>query len=139
MAYPRGIEPLTSWSVAKRSIRLSYGYADVIEDEGHFIINERGMQLFVNGPAAFLIAFRFLPAGEKGCVNIGLRQLTSHGGVLFGCRAEMWVHDLAYGPAQSGAVNRFFDKQGNNARGIHNRFVLRPCKAAALQENDIGH
>ncbi len=27
MAYPEGLEPPTSWSVAKRSIQLSYGYA----------------------------------------------------------------------------------------------------------------
>ncbi len=26
MAYPEGLEPPTSWSVAKRSIQLSYGY-----------------------------------------------------------------------------------------------------------------
>ena len=25
MAHPRGVEPLTSWSVARRSIQLSYG------------------------------------------------------------------------------------------------------------------
>lgn len=27
MAYPEGLEPPTSWSVAKHSIQLSYGYA----------------------------------------------------------------------------------------------------------------
>lgn len=29
VAYPEGLEPSTSWSVAKRSIQLSYGYAVV--------------------------------------------------------------------------------------------------------------
>ena len=33
MAYPEGLEPPTSWSVAKRSIRLSYGYADALDAE----------------------------------------------------------------------------------------------------------
>ncbi len=93
MAYPRGIEPLTSWSVAKRSIRLSYGYADVIEDGQHFIINERGMQLFG------LSNLRRQPTRGRR-ENIGPRNLASYRCILFWDSAVPRLHDFSYGPAQ---------------------------------------